>query len=172
MAPARSDLLQLLGPVVTELGLDLEDVEVSPAGKRRLVRVSVDRDGGIGLDDVADVSRAVEAALDESDVLGQQPYVLEVGSPGVGRPLTADRHWHRAMSRLLEVSLTDGTTVQGRLVAVAGDAVTLSVAGKGHGGRPLDLPRVLAKAEIASAHVTVDFSGAGRTAPVAPSQEA
>src|SRR5579875_4177433 len=80
-------LEQLLEPVVASVGCDLEDVGVSPAGKRSVVRVVVDKDGGVDLDCVADVSRAVSAALDGSELLGESPYVLEVTSPGVDRLL-------------------------------------------------------------------------------------
>ena len=66
---------------------------ITPAGKRRLLRVVVDRDGGLGLDTVAAVSTAVSAVLDERDPMGGSPYVLEVSSPGVDRPLTEPRHW-------------------------------------------------------------------------------
>ncbi len=92
----RDRLVALLAPVVEAEGLDLEDVTVTPAGKRRLVRVVVDRDGGISLDDVSEVSRSVSEKLDASDALGNSPYVLEVTSPGVDRPLTEPRHWRRA----------------------------------------------------------------------------
>ena len=60
-ASDRDALVGLLGPVVSDSGLDLEDVVVTPAGKRRLVRVVVDQDGGVGLDTVARVSTAVSA---------------------------------------------------------------------------------------------------------------
>ena len=81
---------------------------MTPAGKRRLLRVVVDRDGGVDLDDVAGVSTAVSAALDESDAMGGAPYVLEVTSPGVDRPLTAPRHWRRATDPLVKVATAEG----------------------------------------------------------------
>ena len=70
------------------LGLDVEAVEITPAGKRRILRVAVDKDGGVTLDDVAEATREVNRVLDESDVMGEQPYTLEVTSRGVDRPLT------------------------------------------------------------------------------------
>ena len=100
-ASDRDSLVRLLEPVVAAEGLDLEDVVVTPAGKRRLLRVVVDQDGGVGLDTVAAVSTAVSAALDERDAMGGSPYVLEVTSPGVDRPLTAPRHWRRNLTRLV-----------------------------------------------------------------------
>ena len=90
----------LAEPLATDAGLVVEDITVTPAGKRRVVRVVVDlpedRTGGIGLDAVAEVSHTLAAALDTSDVMGAMPFVLEVSSPGVSRPLTQRRHWMSA----------------------------------------------------------------------------
>lgn len=121
----RDRLVALLGPVVSAAGLDLEDVVVRPAGRRLLVQVFVDKDGGVDLDDVARVSQDVSAKLDESDALGDGPYTLEVGSPGVDRPLTLPRHWRRAVGRLVAVTLSSGETFTGRLVALTGDDAQL-----------------------------------------------
>lgn len=130
-AETRQRLLELLGPVVTAAGYDLEDISVTPAGRRSLVRVSVDADGGIDLDAVAEVTRAVSDALDDETPGGPAfagPYVLEVSSPGVDRPLTEPRHWRRAKGRLVTVTL-DGTPLTGRVTATSDDEVTLDVAG-------------------------------------------
>jgi ribosome maturation factor RimP len=116
-----------LRPVVAEQGLDLEGVDVQPAGRRRLIRILVDRDGGIALDDVAALSHVLSEVLDESDVMGDQPYVLEVSSPGVDRPLMLPRHWRRAVGRLVQVDLSDGSTITGRVLAADDDHATLSV---------------------------------------------
>jgi ribosome maturation factor RimP len=127
----RERLAAVLEPVVAAAGYDLEEVAVSPAGKRRLVRVVVDSDSGVSLDDVAEVSRAISAALDEDDALtGTSPYVLEVSSPGVDRPLTAPRHWRRATGRLVSATLRDGGTVTGRVRGADDGEVVLDVAGE------------------------------------------
>ena len=118
--PAR--LQVLLEPVVNDAGLDLEGLEVTPAGRRRVLRVVVDKDGGIDLDGVADLSHAVSAALDASDVMGGQPYVLEVTSPGTDRPLTQPRHWRRAVGRLVKVEFADGSTRTSRVVSAGDEA--------------------------------------------------
>jgi ribosome maturation factor RimP len=125
----RDSLLALLRPVVEGDGLDLEDVVVTPAGKRRLLRVVVDRDGGLGLDTVAAVSTAVSKALDDSDVMGGAPYVLEVTSPGVDRPLTEPRHWRRNLTRLVTVSTAEATTLEGRLAEVDDEGIGVDVDG-------------------------------------------
>ncbi|MEV0420453.1 ribosome maturation factor RimP [Streptosporangium canum] len=128
-ATSRDRLIKLLEPVVGAEGLDLEDVTVTPAGKRRLLRVVVDRDGGVSLDDVAEVSLAVSATLDDDDAMGATPYVLEVSSPGVDRPLTEPRHWRRAVKRLVKADLRDGTSVEGRIVVTDETGVELDIAG-------------------------------------------
>ncbi|MCG5211748.1 ribosome maturation factor RimP [Streptosporangium sp. KLBMP 9127] len=126
---SRDRLMKLLDPVVVGEGLDLEDVTVTPAGKRRVLRVIVDRDGGASLDDIADVSRAISAALDADDVMGGTPYMLEVTSPGVDRPLTEPRHWRRAAGRLVKAELGDGTEAEGRVLVADDSGVELDVSG-------------------------------------------
>src|SRR5437763_10645803 len=102
--PATARLTGWIAPVVDGVGYDLEELVVTPAGRRSVVRVVIDRDEGVTLDDIAEVSRAVSAALDENDgELGRAPYVLEVTSPGVDRPLTEARHWRRNVGRLVAV---------------------------------------------------------------------
>lgn len=133
---------EVLAPVVRAEGLELEEVSVQQAGRRRVVRVVVDLPedevGALELDRVADVSRAVSQALDETDVLGGSPYVLEVGSPGVDRPLTMPRHWRRARTRLVKVTVGD-RTVTGRVTATDDHGVTLDVDGTEHGFAYADL---------------------------------
>ena len=88
---------------LAELGVDVESVEVQKAGRRHVVRIVVDRDGGVDLDLVAEVSRRASELLDSpslSDLL-TGAFVLEVTSPGVDRPLTQPRHWRRAVGRLV-----------------------------------------------------------------------
>lgn len=128
-ADVRRHLLDLLEPVVNSAGYDIDDIAVSSAGRRSVVRVSVDADGGIDLDAVAVVSRAVSAALDADGDGFAGPYVLEVSSPGVDRPLTEHRHWRRAVGRLVEVPV-DGTPVTGRVLSATEQALVLDLAGE------------------------------------------
>jgi ribosome maturation factor RimP len=100
-----SSLENFLRPIVEQFGCDLEAADIAPAGRRRLLRVLVDRDGGINLDDVAEVTRAISKALDADDIMGDGAYTLEVSSPGVDRPLTLPRHWRRNVSRLVKVQI-------------------------------------------------------------------
>ena len=121
-------LAELIEPVTAAAGLDLESVRMSVAGKRRLLRIVVDGDHGVSLDDAADVSREISAMLDGANALGEVPYTLEVSSPGVDRPLTEPRHWRRGVGRLVKVKVPGEGTVEGRILAADADAVTLELA--------------------------------------------
>jgi ribosome maturation factor RimP len=131
----ESRIADVIGPVVAAAGMDLESVRVTAAGRRRLLRVVVDSDRGVSLDDAATVSRELSAALDQMAVMGDFPYTLEVSSPGVDRPLTDRRHWRRAVGRLVKVTVTDSGgsgssgVVSGRIVSADADGVTLDVDG-------------------------------------------
>jgi ribosome maturation factor RimP len=137
----------VIEPVIEQAGYDLEEVNVSRAGRRHVVRVLVDTDGGINLDDMAVVSREISAALDDAEERGGEvlagEYQLEVGSPGVDRPLTLPRHWRRNRGRLVAVN---GLT--GRVVDVDDAGVTLDVDGA---------TRALAFAELGPGKVQIEF---------------
>ena len=122
-------IADVIGPVIAAAGMDLESVRVSAAGRRRLLRVVVDSDRGVSLDDAATISRKLSAALDAAPVMGDFPYTLEVSSPGVDRPLTDPRHWRRAVGRLVQVTAADAGPISGRVLAADSDGVTLEVAG-------------------------------------------
>lgn len=139
---------QELTEPLTALGLDVEAVEVTPAGKRRVLRVAVDKDGGVTLDDVADATRAVNAVLDDSDVMGEQPYTLEVTSRGVDRPLTLPRHWRRNVDRLVKVSLRDQPPITGRISAAREEGATLDVSGRPYEVAYADVERALVQVEL------------------------
>ena len=129
--PDTDRIITVAAPVVHALNMDLESVKVTSAGRRRLLRIVVDSDRGLSLDDAALASRELSAKLDASDVMGDLPYTLEVSSPGVDRPLTQPRHWQRALGRLVRVPLTGtpSSPVQGRVVAADADQVVLDVSG-------------------------------------------
>ena len=125
-------IADVIRPVIAAAGMDLESVRVTAAGRRRLLRVVVDSDQGVSLDDAATISRELSAALDAVAVMGDFPYTLEVSSPGVDRPLTDQRHWRRAVGRLVQVAVTDSggaRPVSGRVAAADADGVTLDVEG-------------------------------------------
>jgi ribosome maturation factor RimP len=147
-------------------------VAVTPAGKRRLVRVWLDRDlaalepddessavDPLSLDEVAEATRVISTGLDASDALGEAPYVLEVGSAGVDRPLTEPRHFRRNVTRLLQIQRVGETAgadaLAGRLVAAGPTEVTLLVPGTKN--EP-ESKLTIAYAEIARAQVQVEFA--------------
>ena len=159
--PARRDaqvqkVVALLEPAVQATGVDLEDVEIRTVGRRIVVRVLVDSETGVSLDQVAAASTAVSEALDADDPFGDEPYTLEVSSPGVERPLTLPRHWRRSTGRLVAVTTTKHEQVTGRIVAVADTEVELEIDVKGRTSR-----RTLALADIAKAVVQVEFNRKG-----------
>jgi ribosome maturation factor RimP len=136
--PDADRLTRLLEPVIRAMGLDLESVRVTAAGRRRLLRVIVDGDGGVSLDTIALASRELSARLDGATVMGELPYTLEVSSPGVDRPLTEPRHWRRAAGRLVAAPLTSqagsqagngAAQVEGRIAGSNDQGVTLDCDG-------------------------------------------
>lgn len=153
-AASRARIVQLLTPAVEATGHDLEDVSVAPAGRRKVVRVVVDKDGGITLDDVAAVSRAVSDLLEtpEGEALLEGAYTLEVTSPGIDRPLTEARHWRRNVGRLVTAVLADKSSVTGRVLEAGDTEIVLDVEGT---------RRSLLRAEVTSGKVQVEFSRAG-----------
>ncbi|GAA3765083.1 ribosome maturation factor RimP [Spinactinospora alkalitolerans] len=156
-AQARHDrLARLLEPVLAEAGLDLEAVEVTPVGKRRLLRVVVDSDDGVDLDSVGEVSQTISSTLDASDVMGNAPYVLEVTSPGVDRPLTQPRHWRRARGRLVHAPLAGGGEVRGRVTQADESGVTLDADGQS---------RVYAYSDLGRGKVQIEFRRDAETGP-------
>jgi ribosome maturation factor RimP len=143
-------LLDVLAAPLESRGLDLEGVEVSSAGRRRLLRVLVDKDGGVSLDEIADATTVVSGELDaHDDVMGDAPYTLEVTSPGVDRPLTLPRHWARNVDRLVKVKPVEGAPYTGRIVSAADDAAKLDVGGA---------HRQVRYDQVASAKVEVEFN--------------
>ncbi|KON71778.1 hypothetical protein M768_17495 [Cellulosimicrobium cellulans F16] len=116
----RESVREAIEPVVVDAGLHLEDVTVSRAGARSVVRVVLDLpddvEGNLDLDTVAEATRPISTALDAVDPL-HGAYTLEVSTPGTDRPLTEPRHFRRARGRLVRLQLADGGTVEGRLRA-------------------------------------------------------
>src|SRR4051812_42514833 len=147
LAAARARVRAVIEPVIVAAGYDLEDVSVARAGRRHVVRVLVDSDGGISLDDVAVVSREISAALDAAEEHGDEvlpgEYQLEVGSPGVDRPLTLPRHWRRNLTRLVTVN-----SLTGRVIDVGEDGIVLDVDGT---------PRALRFDELGPGRVQIEF---------------
>jgi ribosome maturation factor RimP len=154
-APDQSRLREVVEAVVTAAGYDLEELTVVAAGRRRMLKVVLDSDDGVDLDEAAQVSRDISErldALEAADPMGVAAYTLEVTSPGIGRPLTMPRHFRRAQGRLLAITATDGSALLGRVRAAQDDGVDLLVGSSG-----LE-PRRLSYDEIDKARVEVEFN--------------
>ena len=121
-----------LEPIVAQCGLEIDRIELASAGKRSVLRVFLDGDGpdggGPSLDEIAEATRAISTALDNSRAVGNQPYVLEVSSRGTNRPLTEPKHYRRNLGRLVNLTLAEGKAT-GRISEVTDDAVTIDVDG-------------------------------------------
>ena len=141
-AAETARLASLIEPVLNAMDMDLEAVKVATAGRRRVLRIVVDADGGVSLDEIAEISREISARLDAKNAMGDSPYTLEVSSPGVDRPLTQPRHWRRAIGRLVVVPIAaqkdepgrdaraSRAEREGRVVEAGQDTVTLEIDGE------------------------------------------
>jgi ribosome maturation factor RimP len=170
-AQTKAALSALIAPVARALGMDLESVTIATAGQRRVLRVVVDADGGVSLDDIAEASRQISARLDASDAMGAAPYTLELSSPGVDRPLTEPWHWRRAAGRLVAVpvraSLPAGdqdwerdrrgrpVQIEARIIGADHEGVTLATDGE---------ERRFGYGELGPGRVQVEFGRLGEAA--------
>ena len=126
-----SNITDLLNPAVTRAGFILEEVKVTPIGKRRLVSVVIDCENrNPSLDEVTVVSKEVSSILDSYSHLGETPFTLEVTTPGIDRPLTELRHWRKNVGRLVKITPTDGEKYVARISAVNPRDVQLEIKGK------------------------------------------
>ncbi|MEE1756878.1 ribosome maturation factor RimP [Streptomyces sp. SP18CS02] len=156
MSTTQSERLRgLLEPLVSAKDLDLEEIEVSRAGRRRMLRIIVDSDEGVELDACAELSRAISDKLDETDAMGDEEYVLEVSSPGADRPLTEHRHYVRATGRLVKLLSNEGGELVARIIGVDDEGLDLEVPGV-KGRKPT--ARRVEFGEIAKARVEIEFN--------------
>ena len=120
------NLTELLTPAVRDTGFVLEEVKVTPAGKRRIIAVIIDGlERNPSLDEVTVVSRRVSEILDNYSQLGEMPFTLEVTTPGVDRPLSAPRHWRKNIGRLVKVMPIEGEPYTSRIVGAGETSATL-----------------------------------------------
>lgn len=150
--PSPQQVTELLADEFARAGYEIDAVVVDSHAKPARIRVVADGDTPLDLDAVAELSRCASSLLDSLDT-GQAPYVLEVSSPGVDRPLTAEKHFRRARGRRVEVTLNDGTALIGRLGATADGVAEIAV----RRGRDWEIRR-LPLTDIRSAAVQVEFS--------------
>lgn len=143
---------KVVGPVVARCGLEIDRIETMNAGKRVVLRVFLDGDGPAGrgpsLDEIADATRAISAELDASGVAGERPYVLEVSSRGVSRPLTESKHYRRNVGRLVALTLADAPAVTGRILAADADGIDLDCDGATRRVGYAEIVRAVVQAEL------------------------
>lgn len=149
--PSQRQVVELLDGEFARAGYDIEDVVIDTAARPPRITVVADGDHGLDLDTVAELSRAASERLDELDTV---PYVLEVTSPGVDRPLTTEKHYRRAHGRLAAITLGDGAKLTARIGPVADGSVSVVV----REGRNTLTVRDIAIDKIAEAVVQVEFS--------------
>lgn len=122
----KDQISEHINSSLNQAGFFLEDVTVVSPGKHRIVTVIVDGEQSLNLDQVTTATRLVSELLDTAVFMGDQPFTLEVTSPGVDRPLTLPRHWRKNMDRKVRIVFLDGTDATGRIAEVSERAVSLS----------------------------------------------
>jgi ribosome maturation factor RimP len=155
--PSQQQVMELLEGEFTRAGFELADVVVEASTRPARIVVIADGDEPPDLEAIAALSRSSSELLDK--LKDSDPYVLEVTTPGVDRPLKAERHYRRARGRKVELELSDGTQLTGRLGELAEGVVRLVVAGKRQGDYAV---RELPFGEIVKGIVQVDFSTPSR----------
>jgi len=155
--PSQKQVIELLDGEFARAGYEIEDVVINAATRPPRITVVADGDEGLDLDAIAELSRSASELLDRIDSTpsGATPYVLEVTSPGVERPLTTEKHYRRARGRKAELTLSDGSQLTGRLGVTHDGIVRLVVR---EGSRADFTVRELPIDGIAKAVVQVEFS--------------
>jgi ribosome maturation factor RimP len=154
--PSQAQVTELLAGEFARAGYEIEEVVIDSRARPPRITVIADGDTALDLDTVAALSRSASALLDGLDGLHDR-YLLEVSSPGVDRPLTSEKHFRRARGRKVELQLSDGSQLTGRVGETRGDTVALVV----RAGRDWAL-REIQLVEIVKAVVQVEFSSPAR----------
>ncbi|MEY3434051.1 MAG: hypothetical protein RL057_431 [Actinomycetota bacterium] len=145
-----NNLTELLSPVITKAGFILEEVTVTPVGKRRLVAVVIDReDTNPSLDEVTVVSKEVSAILDNYSQMGEMPFTLEVTTPGIDKPLVLPRHWKKNIGRLVKITPKQGEKYVARIQGFADNQITLELKNESF---------IVSLSDIAKAQIEVEFN--------------
>ena len=126
--PSQTQVIELLDGEFARAGYEIEDVLIDARTEPPRITVIADGDAALDLDTVAALSRSASTLLDAANSI-DGAYVLEVSSPGVDRPLTCEKHFRRARGRKVELALTDGTDLTGRVGEVRDGALNLVVRG-------------------------------------------
>jgi ribosome maturation factor RimP len=129
----RGDVEELVRPVVEASGLELWEVSFGKERGRMVLRVTVDRDGGVDLDTISATSERLSRRLDLEGFSDDRPYALEVSSPGLERALREPRHFRRSVGQRVRVKTAgpvDGRRVhEGALVSADAEAIAIAADG-------------------------------------------
>lgn len=121
----KEQVAAAITPAIESLGFYLEDINITSAGKRSMLTVIVDGDTHLSLDQVTVATKAISEIVENLPTLGNNPFTLEVTSPGLDRPLTKPRHWRKNQDRLIKIILTDGKELRGRIKETTDTSVTV-----------------------------------------------
>ena len=155
--PSPTQVIELLGGEFARAGYEIEDVVIDGRARPPRITVIADGDDPLDLDTIATLSRSASALLDDLDRVRDR-YVLEVSSPGVERPLTSEKHFRRARGRKVEIALSDGSQLTGRVGETREHTIALVV----RAGREWTV-REIPLAEVVKAVVQVEFSPPSQT---------
>ena len=121
----KEQVLAVITPAIESLGFYIEDITITSAGKRSMLTVIVDGDTHLSLDQVTVATKAISEIVENLPTLGNNPFTLEVTSPGLDRPLTKPRHWRKNQDRLIKIILNDGKEINGRIKDSTESSVTI-----------------------------------------------
>jgi len=121
----KEQVAAAITPAIESLGFYLEDINITSAGKRSMLTVIVDGDSHLSLDQVTVATKAISEIVENLPTLGNNPFTLEVTSPGLDRPLTKPRHWRKNQDRLIKIVLNDGKEIKGRIKDSTETSVTV-----------------------------------------------
>ena len=150
--PSQTQVIELLGGEFARAGYEIEDVVIDSRARPPRITVIADGDNALDLDTIATLSRSASALLDSLDSI-QDRYVLEVSSPGVDRPLTSEKHFRRARGRKVDMVLSDGSQLTGRVGETRDQTIALVI----RDGRDWKM-REIPLADVVKAVVQVEFS--------------
>lgn len=143
----REDIFDKISPLVHKFDFELEDVILKSAGKNTIVQVLVDKDSGISLDEVASLSTKLSDFFDENSLMGNMTYTLDVGSPGIDRPLTKLRHWEKNLDRIVKIN-SKSNVFEGRIKKVEETEVQIEIKGKLQSFQYSDISKAIIQVEF------------------------
>ena len=156
--PKLARVWELAEPIALEAGLEIVEIEHRREGRGAVLRVLIDRPGGVSLDDLTAISRQVSDVLDVDEGAVPGSYILEVSSPGINRPLTRPAHFVAVVGKRAHVRTRELVDAQhsfhGVLESVGDDGIVL----RGADGRAHAIPFAL----IIKANYEHDFAAPGR----------